>query len=396
MTVNISFAATPVIKGPSANDHFSYSISETPKTWTPPQYTYQVDDIIYTVTEYSGTDNNYSITLTPSVNFPGYEMKSLTPTICSVTPTGAVARILDGVGTVQITSGRCIEQITRTFAHTTGTPATTTSDYEAPSLAKHILTNIANMIAAKSPGATTQNTYTSNDYATNNPTVVRNPNLFCKSYDMTHMTVSSSLGGHYPSALISKRHVIRAIHVDPTYTMSKVNFLDRSGNIRSANIVSHSVLSSIDASNLDTVVFYLDRDIDYIEPAYFLPSDFMNYLPSVDSISLPAVSKGWTAGDKIRLEYFTITGKQNVYDSATKPSSWYEDISPGDSSGLYWFPIDGRLVLLDCIYTTGGGDSYADYRTAIETAMNQLASAAGNTTTYSLNTVDLRGFKHYP
>ncbi|HET8685958.1 MAG TPA: hypothetical protein VFM18_04760 [Methanosarcina sp.] len=394
---SIIYGATYKVVGPIATDSFSYSITENPYTVTTRQYTSTLNDVLTTYTDTGGTDNNFSISVTQGVTCPGYSISSKTPAICSVTSSGVVTRQTDGVAIIEISNAKGKVTYSRNLQYTGGSTTSTTSYIEG-SLAKHIENNINNMINGKSPGPATQNTYSTNNGNVNSPSVVRNPNLFCSAYNISHMSTMTTLGSQFPIALISPRHIIKAHHTDTSYTMTKVCFLDKNGTYQTANVVSHLFINNIDPLNQDTEVLYLDRDIDVMAcpPAKVLPSNFASYLPSFGTVNIPVISKGYTRGDYLRLQYYkyTAASKQLIL-SSSYPNSWFESIIAGDSSGLLWVPIQNDMVLLNCIYTNVNQDNYASFISSIETAMNTLAAAQGDNRAFSLSKVDLSAFTKY-
>jgi hypothetical protein len=330
------------------------------------------------------------------------------PSVCTVDANGLVTATANGIAKVDVVTGigtRRWEQLM--LANQTAVSAPQFQGYVAGSLAKHIVDQMAALISGKVPSDDTLNTFASNRYGINAvningdnqaPDAVWNPNNFAAAIDLTGMTVGTFYGGIFPAALVSPRHVIRAKHVS---SQGKCVWKGTDGNFYSANIVRSQALTG------DICVGYLDAAIPAtVKPFKVLPSNYASYLPSVSKQALPALSKRYSGGDKLRILEFWIMQNQGIYSSTfavntnsvpvagSQFAPWFSPIIDGDSSSPQWFVINGEAVILNCLWNPSGGTHYGDYVPQIEAAMNALKDA-GDGTTYSLLHPTLSSFPTY-
>lgn len=290
-------------------------------------------------------------------------------------------------------------------------------------LIKHITDNMLALIAGKLPSDTTKNGYTANNYSTSAPSCTRNSNLFCRSLDLTAISVindgsvidstetvtgnvGSVAGYGHPGMLISPRHIIGANH---WHGKGPWIWKDKFGAYKSASLVHGQAIA-----NTDIWIGYLDTAITTVTLLQMLPETWRNYLPDAIStingkMSLPLLSKTvhstsgladqWNINN---LKYLFATDLNlslwyggNIPTMDQSFSQWYTPISGGDSGGPTFLVINGNPVLIGTYWSQTGGDTYSDHISEIETAINTLAVNNNDDTYYSLSKVDLCKFTTY-
>lgn len=428
-------ASSLTLRGFNPSEGLNYSVVEMPSGSTTNVAPATVQDCVVTTTTKSGVDSNCKLQVIEPFNYPGKSFTSLTPTICSVDASGNVTRLQDGNAQVQITTAAGNVIFTRTFVQSPSSATSAVTGFVAGSLSKHVYDNVAAMVAGRTPSDTTTNIYSSNNYTDNVPdsnghnygpnNAIINPSNFvtASGYDFSGMTVANYYGaGFFPAKLISPRHVIVAHHVGD---VGKCTFKGIDGNYYSGTVIDSKTLSSYSTDIGDVRVCYLDTAINAaVIPFKTLPSNWYNYFTMNSRFSnptdgfLPMVSKGRAAGDKFRIQPCELIRKNDLTPGYTftqpypfvqcginaHPSfdpGWFSPTISGDSSGPCFLPIKGvgdatpKLVLLFSYWIASGGANYAEFNSTIELAMNDLAAAHGDGTTYTLGHPNLSSFTTY-
>lgn len=427
--MQIKFSADGTgISGVKRAQDFSFSVVENPTILSPVISPFTDRDANFAEITGSLAANDFVIKVLPSLAIDGSPtFESLTPETARVDGNGHVTRVANGYAKILIRmpSPLGTRAVERTMS-ASGTYQTAKyfQSYNAGSLGHHITQALLAMVNGKTANDGTMNLFTSNNYSTAAPVVVRNPNVFTGGLSLSAISVINGTGYVHPGLLISPRHVIGATHYQPD---SVITFMRSDGSFVTANVVSrqNQVGASLTTTGVtDIQVAYLDREVTGIQPFKLLPSDWATYLPTAKrevpygsatykTVKLPCLTKtahkiNGTMGDQISINEVlelndtdlglsvqtVVHGLHTILDT----SRFHSLIKSGDSGGPVFVPINGDLVLLTAYWFAGSGTNYADARSAIDTAMNALASAAGDPAagTYSVQTVDLSGFTRYP
>lgn len=438
--MNISFSPTaPSIVGTGPETDISIMITENPVTLLTAEFASADivhNDVTYRDLANIGTKNNFQINVT---NPSGGEfvMETPTPNILTISQSGAVSAINPGGGEVVIKSIGGERRLTRVM--TGGYTTKVRMSYEQGSLGKHIVDSVSAMIIGKLAGDATQMPWISYGPDVNNPTGVRNPDLFTAAYDTTAIAAWQTHNGvhgdgnystAHPAVLITPRHIYGCNHWKPgtgagpgvSGVGGKVAFKDAAGNYHIRTIVADW---GTEAGG-DVYVGLLDLPITTIEPMQVLPANWKSYMPSVSlddlALDLPCVVKGqWTpAGifknwmhvsefvkwyvdiippiDGVVIQSgFVIADPGTSYDASVpahidsfKGGQW-----GGESGSPQMFPINGKMTLLSTLYTPTGSTAISENLNIIKLHANSLAAAVGDNTPYSLRQADLSMFTRY-
>lgn len=375
-------------------------------TAVPGSLTTDKDQSILTAS-YSGTSQTYQLSVSGDV-VPSFVNR--TPAVVSVTASGLVTALASGLAQVDAVTSkgtRRWEQLVLASQATVSVPQF--QGYVAGSLARHITDQMLALIAGKTASDATRNVYSHNLYGINAvningdnqaPDAVRNASNFAAAIDLSGMTVGTYYAGIFPCALISPRHVIRADHVS---SQGRCVWLGTNGQFYTATVKSSQNIGG------DINIGYLDTPVPAaVKPFKVLPSNYTTYLPSTQVQRIPLLSKGWTAGDKLRvIEYWIRTTNpflssapsialdtQSVPIAGSPFESWFSPIISGDSSSPQWAVINGEAVLMGSLWNVTGCSHYGDYVPQIEAAMNAIKDA-GDATVYALSHPDLSAFTSY-
>lgn len=387
----LRFGAGPKVVGISPATDFSLSFIEQP-TGVPAGTVIvaEADANVATATG-AGVANNYRIIVADSFLRPGYAFESLDTAVCSVDADGVVSRVADGLGRINVVTPVGTRRVSR--LHTFSSYAYRSLDsWAAGSLARHIHDAISAMTADKTPSAATQNMFSVAGGGTAAPSYTRNASLFSGALDLTAISCVTDTTGSdmFPVVLISPRHVM-AGHVGCPVG-GKVVFKDSAGNYQTRTVLSQS------GTGLGgSYVGLLDSPVTTVPPMSILPATWADYLPSLSAgkFTLPVLNKGWTAGDKLRVQVATRVGADG--DMSLRPAyyasegflGWATPIIGGDSNGPVFVPVNGAPALLHCMHFSSGGEFYPSMLTAIDAAMTALGGGYVSTKT------DLSGFASY-
>lgn len=366
---------------------------------------------------YAGTltANTATFDIGDSLVNPGYQLINQTPGIISL-DNGAMGYVANGEAIVDVVSHGGTRRYSRTISTSGQPPNDRFVSFVAGSLGKHIEDAITALVSGKTPGQTTMNLFTTNNYSPTAPSVTRNPDVFTAILDLSPISVVNGSTYVHPGLLISPRHIIGASHYQ---TQSPVVFQRADGSLQTVGISSRK--SAL--GGLDIYVGYLDAPVTGITPFKILPSNWGSYLPRAQSnatrIKLPVLTKtahkpDGTMGDQVSIINLTTLGAPGVngsqYAIVNSPSgmvpgqplatdAWYSRIIGGDSGGPVFAPINGEMTLFCAYHMDYGGPHYAGAKTLIDAAMNELATAAADPLagTYAIQTASLVGlFTTYP
>lgn len=427
--MNIVFGGSSAMRGVTSEQDFSLTVNENPAIAAPVYSPFVDRDANFSTITGSLTANNFIISVTPSLVFPGTPVfESVTPDTATVDAAGAVTRVADGDAKilVRFPSPLGVRGVARRMSATGSTTAKYFQSFVSGTLGAHVNATMTAMVSGKTPSDTTKNLFTSNNYSLSAPAAVRNPNVFTGSIDLSAISIinGSGSGGYiHPAMLISPRHIIGATHYQPGST---VVFMGADGVMQVANVISRQnhVGSALTLSGYtDIQVAYLDRAITGITPFKTLPGNWRTYLPTghrevaygsseYKTIKLAALTKTAHNSNGGNADQISITEVIELNDTdyglsaviynlpfatVLPTQAWHSPTIGGDSGGPVFILVDGSLVLLMCWWVGGGGTNLADMNVYINAAMNSLATAAGDPAagTYALSHPDLSGFTSY-
>ena len=404
------------LRGRAAVEDLSVAMAVDPNTVTTTTHTVN-DAIVATDTVANGFASG-TLSAPANVGSQGVTYQSQTPAVCSVDSSGRVAKVSNGTCLILVQSKKDSLVFQQPIS---GTPLVSTrlQQYVAGSLARHVSDAMASLVAGKTPDDATLLNYStySGDYPS--LTIARNPQNFAAGIDLTGMSVARSdlSTGYWPACLVSKRHYIAANHV--TGANFSFCWLAADGTQVRATALSHTNIAGTDLH-----VGYLDQDMPAsIKRFKVLPANFRSYLPSSGTYWLPSLSKRQVVGndasaaintpkyDALRVLPVKFIDTESTYygsnghyayvpvigklDPADPLRAWQVPLHSGDSSGPSWLLINGEAVLLGHYAEVTGAPHLGDYITQVEAAMNSLASAQGDGTSYSLTKISLAGFNAY-
>lgn len=422
MQIKFDPTARPVV-GVRPVDDFHLATTEEPRA-TGASVADVVDKDVTVSRSTGGVQvNEFRINVAESPIFPGKQFTSQTPAVCSVDADGKVTWIANGTAIVDVKTPAGTRRYSRTMTNTGAAAFNRFKSYQAGTLGKHITDAMLALIAGKTAGDATKNLFTSNNYSTATPSATRNPAAFTAGLDLSPMSVVNSWSNgaptyQHPALLISPRHIIGAAHYQ---VYGPIVFMRPDGTFQTVGVTSRkTVLAGGRAA--DTYVAYLDAPVTGVVPFKLLPANYKSYLPSAQQATMPtyhripvltktAHNAAGGPADQISItdlryiqtassavsEFAFVGSLAGIADAPRLDTeAWYSPIIGGDSGGPIFAPINGQLALLAAYYQAAGGFHYADFAADINAAMNSLASAAGDNTTYAVQTVDLSGFTSYP
>lgn len=305
--------------------------------------------------------------------------------------------------------------------------------FKSGSLAAYLVATFDAMIFGLTPGTSTYNTYSSNPY--NGGAVTRNPNLFCKDYDLSGMAVATqehSGTSYNPPCLISPRHAITCTHWLGAGggANTLVYFRGVLGTIytrtRTGNLLIGSAASDISLMALDSdLPIYSPSSplVDGVILFQLLPGNAANWLAELGGyrasntpdggaplFEYPLLTKFANYGDRFGIQwvsnfpnYYQYTGPSGDYFMyrygvpVQRYRAWCPGpipgrvtaVYPGDSGSPDFLPINGKLVLLGTHNLTIGASLINRYLSEIQAGMDSLVSG------YSPTIVDLSAFNQY-
>lgn len=411
-----------VLRGYRQEDNFSYTIVETPGGTPGSSSSSSVYDAVINTTISSGVTNNFSFTVNSSLVNPGNALfTSLNPTIASVDSSGNVSWVSNGTASIAIKVGGIEQRYSRVMTQSGSVTTSITQSYLAGSVGEHISSTIDSILSGKVAQGNTpglggiQNLVSTNNYdlsGSNTISATKNSGFFASSIDFSGIGIandSTSFDGH-PPLLVTTRHIVGANHyqVGGGLIGSRVAFLRTDGTIQTETIIS----KWSDPESDDHWIGLLSNPITGCVPLKIMPTGWKTYFKSLDTAFgnnigiIPAFCKVTHAPDSTNsdrvsiLELSSIQSDKQDFIVLQKPTvssrqSWYSPVIGGDSGGAILVPINGFLVLLSAFFTSSGGYSFEKDSSEMETAMNSLASAQGDTTTYSFTRADLSTFTSY-
>ena len=407
--MNIVFSTANTIRGPRPQDDFSYSITETPAVSSPTTASITINDINVNRITGTLTGNNFMIVVADSLLTAGHSFINQTPSIVSVDGLGSVSRLANGAASVDIQTPVGARNYTRIMTNTGASTQDIFQSFVAGTLGKHITDAMLALVSGKTASDATKEFYSSNNYDAVSPIVVRNTSCFSASVNLSCISVmnwdSVPVRQNYvhQGLLISPRHIIGATHFP---TENPIVFMRPDGTFQTVNVVSEQ--NQVGGST-DIRVAYLSAAVTGITPFQVLPANWATYLPTLTSgtrVKLPVLTKtahnaagAWADQISInQLQSITsnsvVLGPQNnvVGLPVLATDAWYSPVTGGDSGSAVFVPINNNPVLLCSHLYTSSGRHYGNYISSINSAMNALATAAGDATVYALTAPTLTGF----
>ena len=405
--MNVIYNASQSFRGFRTQDDFSYSLVETPTTTGSTSATVTIKDIDISRITGTLTSNDFIISVTDSLLIPGHTFINQAPTIASVNSLGQVTRIANGTASIDIKTPVGTRNYTRSMSNTGASTQDVFQTFRAGTLGKHITDAMLTLVSGKTASDTTKSLYSANNYNAVSPAVTRNSTCFTASLDlscisvMNYHVVTLAQDWQHPGLLISPRHVIGAAHWP---VGSPMVFMRPNGTFQSVNIVSQQ--SDVGVVGSDIQVTYLSAAVTGITPFQVLPSNWATYLPGVSSgvtLKLPVLTKtAHTASgilaDQISINQLKLVQSNGIAQGiwpglpALATDAWYSTIIGGDSGGPSFVLINNNPVLLCAYFSAPGGFPYGNHVAAINSAMNTLATAAGDATAYALTAPTLTSF----
>lgn len=356
----------------------------------------------------AGMTSAYVVNVATPPSHPEFTLTNITPDVCDLLPSGDVHYKQSGTARISVQAWGGSRTVSM-YMSSSNSSILRTVDYKAGTLGKHIVDTLTALVANKTPSDDTLARWASNNSDAVNPNVVQNPNWLLSGFDTSAISVCR--GGQpqdcFPGLLISNRHILGAWHVLPG-AGNWLAWKTTGGVYRTAKVVS-----SVQIGN-DTGVAYLDTSIPDVTKFRLLPSDWRKYIRSQQYSTdsgfipcyyggLPGIHKTWNAPAGMknsRVNIVTSFSATLISNSRAQANltfdPWFYPIRGGDSGSPMMWPINGELVLIGAYYSAGGGGmNYADNALLINSAMNSLATAAGEVNpAYAVQTVSLAGFNN--
>lgn len=332
--------------------------------------------------------NNFKVQLYSSPEGDEVNVENLTPNIISFNQsTKEVSRITDGLAKLRIYNSfwsRTYERFM--FKQSTEPSLRTFKGYSQGSLAKYLFDQFIGFTDDLSiaPSFENMRMFSSNNLNPNSPEVVRNPNIYTGSLDLTFLSVMNGNSTTHQAMPISKRHILTSQH---SPTSGKVVWKDSSGSYFSCNIVRGQSVNSGSGPTVyeDLRILYLDQDIPSNIPLMkFLPSDYKRYLPMTQGApGVPFFVKNSRSStlwqDTLEVMWSNRISSKTLYLSREPYSGWNTPIIGGDSGSPVFIHIEGSPVVITPMAHTAGGPMASDFLSEISTVMNATKDGADET-----------------
>lgn len=335
-----------------------------------------------------------------------------------------------GDAVVRTTAAYGVREYTLTMANSGSfTQTSFAGSYVAGSLSADIQNNIRAYIDGRAPSNSIVQRYSSVTPAITAAAfqAAKNPNLMTGNLDLSWLSARRIYpddpqrwdgGDVFPSAVISKRHILCARHVGAS---PRTIFQKTDGTFIQVNLISGADLIVGDVGT-DCKIYYVDADLSgVIAPVLFAPTTgahaIQNKLPllpqwsGLSRYSVPALASmhnpsppqsppTFARGQKmliVGVVGLSIWGEPFPADLA----SYYFLPYGGDSSSMVFFPVTQggvvKPVLVSSMFSAGSGPAYADpsTQTAMIALMRRLAADQGDAFAYDLTYADLSAFNSY-
>ena len=315
---------------------------------------------------------------------------------------GFVERVSDGTVGIIGTGPALSKRVDVDLARVGGQTADTFQRFATGSANAHINAQVEDMLAAADI-ADGLNVFSEKDIAAEH--YVRNPDHWAADVDLTAISPANSRYGSYSTirqcTLITPRHYIFSYHWNdgdyPSDTI--VYFVKANGDAVPVTIAGHH----IQVDGVDSIVGLLASEPAGITPMKMLPADWEDYLPTlsggvntVDGVGGAAYNQddSLMAREGYYLNAFRNEGATN---SAAIEEFYGRDVRLYDSGSPGIIFVNGEAVLTTT-WTYGGGGKGPDLSsniTEINDAIAAVDAAAGISTGYEVEAVDLSEFTNY-
>lgn len=296
-----------------------------------------------------------------------------------------INRVSDGSVVATASFGRLTKAVRLHLERTGGETFDEFVQHRTGSLAKHVVDAMESLAAGHVAADT--DIFATQDHAAGD--YVRNENLWLEAVDTTAFSPWNSYDGNRRAGVaVSPRHTIHAWHY-PVTVGTTLRFVTASSVVVERTV--SDTLSLPGQYTTDTKVALLDSDLPAsITFAKVFPSDLGDYLPTVETASLPVIGidqqeKSLTRelseleGGQIRANTYT----QGIFADLS------EEIIPGDSGNPVFLLVNGELVLLSLWTSPTTGPAFHSLLTEINAAMTTLGGG------YQLTPIDLSSFTNY-
>lgn len=260
-------------------------------------------------------------------------------------------------------------------------------NYVSGSLARHIVDSMTALIGDKT--STAKPVYSVQDHVT--PTYTRNANCWAASLNLTAISPWNSRGSNTRAGVaITPRHTIQADHY-PLAVSDTIRFIAADNTV-----VTRTVSAVQSIGRTDIQIALLDSDLPAsITPMKFAPANLYDYLPSLESFSVPFMATDYEEKIFVKENCSTCWSDASLYGSfrtsKTDPfNRMAEAIIGGDSGNPVCMVVNGEPVVLAHWYGVDYGPLYHQFLSSgIAPALSLLGGG------HSLSTVDLSGFTSY-
>lgn len=336
-----------------------------------------IDDAIFDYTDKISTNSIFDITTSNIVNT--VTATNLTPSIATFDATH-VDFVSNGDAVIEFADGHTKKQISGAVRESiTQASSQAFNSFISGSLARALDDSITALVLDKTASATTTEVTATNNWV---DTIVRNPDLWCSSLDLSSIALASAAGGGNLTA-ISPWHVIGANH----YFNSTGLWVDSNGAV-----VSRTVTASQQIGTSDIRIGVLNAALpETIVPMKVMPSNWRNYIPgylynipcvyfdvgSIDSAKQCGILSTYQirqASDGILLDF-------EVSPDADKAAFYSTNVSPSidfNSGSPVFFILGTTPVLLGTWYYAGEAPITSDYITEINAAMASLYGSSSH------------------
>ncbi len=306
----------------------------------------------------------------------GVQYTSLNTGVATISSSGAITRISDGVTGILVSTPWLTKRIDLTLSTEGGLTSVVGNSWATGSLAKYASDAVDTRIAGKTPLVALP---------------LFNGNLWNAGCWVADVDLTSIALGR--GTLISPRHILMATHY--AIYSGTITFKQPDGTN-----ITRTLTSTTGSAGGDLTVGVLDSDVPAgISFARIMPSGWASKLPNV-RVGIPVIAlnqfqKAYVM-DLYNLSLLDPTTLGHLV-SMTQPSdttrkSFYSNLIAGDSGHPVFMIINGLAVLLNVWHYGGLGGSGDDLSYYISGLNSAMASLGGG---YTVTTADLSSFTNF-
>lgn len=336
-----------------------------------------MDDSLFDFTNKVSTNSVFDVAISNVIN--PVLATILTPSVATFDATH-VDFVSDGDAVIEFSDGHTKKQISGAVRENiTQASSQAFNSFIPGSLARALDDSITALVLAKTASATTTEVTATNNWV---DTIVRNPDLWCSSLDLSAIALASAAGGGNLTA-ISPWHVIGANH----YFNSAGLWVDSNGAV-----VSRTVTASQQIGTSDIRIGVLNAALpDTILPMKVMPSNWRDYIPgylynipcayfdvgevgSAKQCGILSTYQIRQASDGILLDF-------EVSPDADKAAFYSTNVSPSidfNSGSPVFFILGATPILLGTWYYAGEAPIISDYITEINAVMASLYGSSSH------------------